>query len=64
MKKGFLIIDGNYNTVFVPGKEFSELVKQLDMSKYWMLGIHMHKTRAELNKEITDYIRGDGYYSE
>lgn len=34
-------------------------LKQLDMSKYWM-----HKTRAELNKEITDYIRGDGYYSE
>ena len=65
-KKGFLLIDGNYNTIFVPLKCALELTDlyHMNMSRDWMKEVHKHKTRAELNKEISDYIKMEGYYSE
>ena len=65
-KKGFLLIDGNYNTIFVPLKCTPELINLVDISKSkdWMKEVHKHKTRAELNKEISDYIKMEGYYNE
>lgn len=64
MKKGFLVIDGHYNTLFIPAESFLEFGKHFDMRMDFINDIHIHKTRAELNKEITDYIKMRGYYNE
>ena len=61
MKKGFLLIDGNKCALLFTNddiksyKTFEELV----IEKIKNHEIKEHKTRADLNKTISDYLKGN-----
>lgn len=61
--KGFLLIDGSYNTLFIPCGDFPDFEHICRFNKDWIKGIKQHRTRAELNAEISDYIKMRGDYS-
>lgn len=62
--KGFLLIDGKYNTLHLTSKEFRDLLELLNHSNLLPVSeIKRHRTRADLNAEISDYLKMKGYYS-
>ena len=59
-KKGFLLIDGAKNAVVLNMDE----MKQLNLGEYLMehdviAQVRQHKTRAELNKSIGQYLKNE-----
>lgn len=59
-KKGFLLIDESKNAVILSPQEIKELP---DLYKHLtnhdvLASIRKHKTRAELNKSISEYLSG------
>lgn len=54
-KRGFLLIDGAKNTVMISYDECRDLFNLVENRGITKL-IKQHKTRTELNKDITNYL--------
>lgn len=54
-KRGFLLIDGAKNTVMISYEECRDLFSLAENRNITKL-IKQHKTRTELNKDITNYL--------
>lgn len=58
MKRYFLLIDPQKNTVRIPVDD--EFIKDALKNKEVMQKIKKHKTKKELESEVSDYLKGEG----
>lgn len=61
--KGFLIVDGSKNTLFIPNEDIQELFSYLHLNEI-IKNVKQHKTFKELDTEIRNYVNMKGDYHE
>jgi hypothetical protein len=58
MKKGFLLCDGEKNCVLISQEDLYKTLDQIIEQKIKEDEVKTHKTRSDLNKTISDYLKG------
>lgn len=61
MKKGFLLIDGMKNTILLSHDDFLDIITYAENTRNtkWLKVVKKHKTKQELNKDLSDYFKGE-----
>ncbi len=59
MKKKFLVIDHQRNTVLLTGEEFMDLLAYTDPNDTWYGKIEQHKTKGEVYNIVKEYLSND-----
>lgn len=61
MKKGFLLIDGMKNTILLTHEDFLDIITYAENTRNskWLRLVKQHKTKQELNKDISNYLKGE-----
>lgn len=66
MKKGFLIIDGNKNTLLIESDYFKDILELITYQKNYlsknMDKITHNETMKALDQDIRNYLKGVGKY--
>ena len=58
MKKGFLLCDGQKNCILISQEDLYKPFDKILEEKVKSEEVKQHKTRAELNKTISEYLKG------
>lgn len=58
MKKGFLLCDGQKNCILISQEDLYKTFDRILEEKVKQEEVKQHKTRAELNKTISEYMKG------
>lgn len=58
MKKGFLLCDGEKNCILISQEDMYKPFDRIIEEKIKGEEVKQHKTRAELNKTISEYLKG------
>lgn len=58
MKKGFLLCDGSKNCVLITMEDLYKPFDKILAEKVKGQEVKTHKTRADLNKTISEYLKG------
>jgi hypothetical protein len=58
MKKGFLLCDGQKNCILISQEDYYKPFGLILEEKIKYEEVKTHKTRAELNKTVSEYLKG------
>ena len=58
MKKGFLLCDGEKNCILISQEDLYKPFDRIIEEKVKQEEVKQHKTMAELNKTISEYLKG------